>query len=66
MAAGAAVVSLCSTSDETIEEVVTFPAQPLLRLSKAATASRQNRWNCLTRLDLVVGETTCDGKKKNV
>lgn len=39
MAAGAVVVSLCSTSDETIEEAEKISRATSARLSKAATAS---------------------------
>ncbi len=42
MAAGAVVVSLCSTSDETIEEAERSPAQPLPAYQKQLRL-RQNR-----------------------
>ncbi len=65
MAAGAVVVSLRSTSDETIEEAEKHSRATSARLSKAATASAKPiNVPDFYFSDLVVGETTCDGEKK--
>ena len=65
MAMGAATVSLCSTSDETIpaaEKDLPKNLCPLIKSSYGFAATK----NCpfFYFSDLVVGETTCDGKKK--
>ena len=65
MAAGAVVVSLCSTSDETIEEAEKdLPRNlcPLIKSSYGFYVSDKCPYTYFS--DLIVGETTCDGKKK--
>lgn len=65
MAMGAATVSLCSTSDETIpaaEKDLTKNLCPLIKSSYGFAATKKCPFFYFS--DLVVGETTCDGKKK--
>ncbi|MDR2387309.1 MAG: 2-hydroxyacyl-CoA dehydratase family protein [Deltaproteobacteria bacterium] len=65
MAAGLIPVGLCSTSDETIAEAEkTLPANlcPLIKASYGFAVADKCPYMYFS--DLVVGETTCDGKKK--
>jgi benzoyl-CoA reductase/2-hydroxyglutaryl-CoA dehydratase subunit BcrC/BadD/HgdB len=65
MAAGLIPVGLCSTSDETIPEAEkTLPANlcPLIKASYGFAVADKCPYMYFS--DLVVGETTCDGKKK--
>lgn len=65
MAAGAVVVSLCSTNDETIEEVEKDLPRNLCPLIKSSYGfGKTDKCPYFYFSDLVVGETTCDGKKK--
>lgn len=65
MAAGAVVVSLCSTSDETIEEAEKDLPHNLCPLIKSSYGfGKTDKCPYFYFSDLVVGETTCDGKKK--
>jgi len=65
MAAGAVVVSLCSTSDETIEEAEIDLLRNLCPLIKSIYEfGKTDKCPYFYFSDLVVGETTCDGKKK--
>lgn len=65
MAAGAAVVSLCSTSDETIEESEKTLPRNLCPLIKSSYGfGKTDKCPYFYFSDIVVGETTCDGKKK--
>ena len=62
---GAATVSLCSTSDETIpaaEKDLPKNLCPLIKSSYGFAATKKCPFFYFS--DLVVGETTCDGKKK--
>jgi len=64
-AAGAAAVSLCGTSDEPIhyaEKDLPRNLCPLIKSSYGFAASDQCPYFYFA--DLLVGETTCDGKKK--
>ena len=66
MAAGAVVVSLCSTSDETIEEAEKDLPRNLCPLIKSSYGfGKTDKCPYFYFSDLVVGET-CDGKKENV
>ena len=65
MAMGAATVSLCSTSDETIpaaEKDLPKNLCPLIKSSYGFASTQKCPFFYFS--DLVVGETTCDGKKK--
>ncbi|MDR2302804.1 MAG: 2-hydroxyacyl-CoA dehydratase family protein [Deltaproteobacteria bacterium] len=65
MAAGLIPVGLCSTSDETIAEAEkTLPSNlcPLIKASYGFAVADKCPYMYFS--DLVVGETTCDGKKK--
>lgn len=65
LAMGAAVVSLCATSDETIgvaEEDLPRNLCPLIKSSYGF--GKTDKCPFFYFSDLVVGETTCDGKKK--
>lgn len=65
MAMGAATVSLCSTSNETIpaaEKDLPKNLCPLIKSSYGFAATKKCPFFYFS--DLVVGETTCDGKKK--
>lgn len=65
MAAGAKVVSLCSTSDETIGEAEKDLPRNLCPLIKSSYGfGKTDKCPYFYFSDLVVGETTCDGKKK--
>ncbi|MBR9648541.1 double-cubane-cluster-containing anaerobic reductase [Clostridium tyrobutyricum] len=65
MAAGAAVVSLCSTSDETIEKAENYLPKNLCPLIKSSYGfAKTDKCPYFYFSDLIVGETTCDGKKK--
>lgn len=65
MAMGAASVSLCSTSDETIAEAEKELPKNLCPLIKSSYGfARTDKCPFFYFSDVVVGETTCDGKKK--
>lgn len=65
MAAGAVVVSLCSTNNETIEEAEKDLPRNLCPLIKSSYGfGKTDKCPYFYFSDLVVGETTCDGKKK--
>lgn len=65
MAAGAVVVSLCSTNDETIDEAEKDLPRNLCPLIKSSYGfGKTDKCPYFYFSDLVVGETTCDGKKK--
>lgn len=65
MAMGAATVSLCSTSDETIQEAEKQLPKNLCPLIKSSYGfAKTDKCPYFYFSDLVVGETTCDGKKK--
>lgn len=64
-AAGAATVSLCSTSDETIAEAEKDLPKNLCPLIKSSYGfAKADKCPFFYFSDVVVGETTCDGKKK--
>lgn len=65
MAMGAAFVSLCSTSDETIADAEKELPKNLCPLIKSSYGfAKTDKCPFFYFSDLVVGETTCDGKKK--
>ena len=65
MAAGAVVVSLCSTSDETIGEAERDLPRNLCPLIKSSYGfGKTDKCPYFFFSDIIVGETTCDGKKK--
>ena len=65
MAMGAATVSLCSTSDETIAEAEKDLPKNLCPLIKSSYGfAKTAKCPFFYFSDVVVGETTCDGKKK--
>ena len=65
MAMGAATVSLCSTSDETIAEAEKDLPKNLCPLNKSSYGfAKTDKCPFFYFSDVVVGETTCDGKKK--
>ena len=65
MAIGAASVSLCSTSDETIADAERELPKNLCPLIKSSYGfALTDKCPFFYFSDLVVGETTCDGKKK--
>ncbi len=65
MAAGAATVGLCSTSDETIGEAEKDLPRNLCPLIKSSYGfAKTDKCPFFYFSDVVVGETTCDGKKK--
>lgn len=65
MAMGAATVSLCSTSDETIAEAEKELPKNLCPLIKSSYGfAKTDKCPFFYFSDVVVGETTCDGKKK--
>lgn len=65
MAMEAASVSLCSTSDETIAEAEKELPKNLCPLIKSSYGfARTDKCPFFYFSDVVVGETTCDGKKK--
>lgn len=64
-AMGAATVSLCSTSDETILEAEKDLPKNLCPLIKSSYGfAKTEKCPYFYFSDVVVGETTCDGKKK--
>lgn len=64
-AMGAAVVGLCSTSDETIPDAEKELPRNLCPLIKSSYGfAKTDKCPFFYFSDLVVGETTCDGKKK--
>lgn len=64
-AMGAAVVSLCSVSDETIPDAEKDLPRNLCPLIKSSYGyAKTDKCPYFYFSDLVVGETTCDGKKK--
>ena len=64
-AMGAAVVGLCSVSDETIPDAEKDLPRNLCPLIKSSYGfARTDKCPFFYFSDLVVGETTCDGKKK--
>lgn len=65
MAAGAIGIGLCSTSDETITEAEKDLPKNLCPLIKSSYGfAKTNKCPNFYFSDVVVGETTCDGKKK--
>lgn len=65
MAMGAIPVGLCSTSDETISDAEKDLPRNLCPLIKSSYGfAKTDRCPYFYFSDLVVGETTCDGKKK--
>ena len=65
VAMNAAVVSLCATSDETIPAAEADPPKNLCPLIKSSYGfGKTDKCPFFFFSDLVVGETTCDGKKK--
>ena len=65
MAAGAASVSLCATSDETIPEAEKDLPKNLCPLIKSSYGfAKTDKCPFFYFSDVVVGESTCDGKKK--
>ena len=64
-AMGAAVVGLCSTSDETIPDAEMDLPRNLCPLIKSSYGfAKTDKCPFFYFSDLAVGETTCDGKKK--
>lgn len=65
LAMGASVVSLCATSDETIGEAEKDLPRNLCPLIKSSYGfGKTDKCPFFYFADIVVGETTCDGKKK--
>ena len=65
LAMGAATVSLCSTSDETIPDAEQDLPRNLCPLIKSSYGfAKTDKCPFFYFSDLIVGETTCDGKKK--
>lgn len=65
LAMGAATVSLCSTSDETIPDAEQDLPRNLCPLIKSSYGfGKTDKCPFFYFSDLIVGETTCDGKKK--
>lgn len=65
MASGAIQISLCSTSDETIPDAEEDLPRNLCPLIKSSYGfGKTDKCPYFYFSDLVVGETTCDGKKK--
>lgn len=65
MAMGASIVGLCATSDETIPEAEMDLPRNLCPLIKSSYGfGKTDKCPFFYFSDLVVGETTCDGKKK--
>lgn len=65
LAMGAAVVGLCSMSDETIPEAEKDLPSNLCPLIKSSYGfAKSDKCPFFYFSDLIVGETTCDGKKK--
>ena len=64
-AMGAAVVGLCSTSDETVADAEKDLPRNLCPLIKSSYGfAKTDKCPFFYFSDLIVGETTCDGKKK--
>lgn len=64
-AAGAATVGLCSTSDETIPEAEKeLPANLCPLIKSSYGFAKTDKCPFFYFSDVIVGETTCDGKKK--
>ena len=64
-AANAVSVSLCSTTDETIPEAEKYLPKNLCPLIKSSYGfAITDKCPYMYFSDLIVGETTCDGKKK--
>ena len=65
MAAGAIPVGLCSFSDETIAEAEQDLPRNLCPLVKSSYGfAKTQKCPYFYFSDLIIGETTCDGKKK--
>ena len=65
LAMGAATVSLCATSDETITDAEQDLPRNLCPLIKSSYGfAKTDKCPFFFFSDLIVGETTCDGKKK--
>lgn len=65
LAMGASTVSLCASSDETIDEAEQDLPRNLCPLIKSSYGfAKADKCPFFYFSDLVVGETTCDGKKK--
>ena len=65
LAMGAAAVSLCATSDETIGEAEKDLPRNLCPLIKSSYGfGKTDKCPYFYFSDIVIGETTCDGKKK--
>jgi len=65
LAMGAATVSLCATSDETVADAEKDLPRNLCPLIKSSYGfGKTDKCPYFYFSDLVVGETTCDGKKK--
>lgn len=65
LAAGGATVSLCATSDETIGEAEKDLPRNLCPLIKSSYGfGKSDKCPFFYFADIVIGETTCDGKKK--
>ena len=65
MAMGACVVGLCSTSDETIPDAEKDLPRNLCPLVKSSYGfAKTQKCPFFYFSDLIIGETTCDGKKK--
>lgn len=65
MAAGAITVGLCSMSDETVGEAEKVLPRNLCPLIKSSYGfAKTDKCPFFYFSDLIVGETTCDGKKK--
>lgn len=65
LAMGASTVSLCSTSDETIADAEQDLPRNLCPLIKSSYGfAKTDKCPFFFFSDLIVGETTCDGKKK--
>ena len=66
-AMGAVTVGLCSVSDETIPDAEKDLPKNLCPLIKSSYGfAKTDKCPFFYFSDVVVGETTCDGKKKNV
>ncbi len=65
-AMGCAVVGLCSVSDETIPDAEKRSAKKPMSIDQNQVMDLPKQINVHSSIfsDLVVGETTCDGKKK--
>ena len=64
-ASGAVAVSLCAKSDETIEDAEKYLPRNLCPLIKSSYGfAITDKCSYFYFSDLIVGETTCDGKKK--